>query len=132
MKLKHTTQQPLNLKWIRPIQRLGNSIRPKWAKKPGRVSLVDDSTLGVLLIRRTYFLTDMLTNTRFSNFPLCLFRLTWFGSKINILRIKIRFKATHHLQNRENLHFIPPTISPSLSFHLLAGCRFDQTISECL
>ena len=41
-----------------------------------------------------------------------------------ILSIKIHFKATHHLQNRENWHFQLP--------RLYTGHRFEQTMSECI
>ena len=32
MKLKHTTQQPLNTKWMRTLNKGGKSIKHKWVK----------------------------------------------------------------------------------------------------
>ena len=39
-----------------------------------------------------------------------------------------RFKAIHHLQSRENLCFLLPT----LILRLYNGCRLDQTLSNCI
>ena len=41
---------------------------------------------------------------------------------------KIRFKAIHHLQYRENVHFLLPPII----LRLYTGCRLDQTLSKCI
>ena len=50
----------------------------------------------------------------------------WFGNELYILCTKVGFVATHHLQCRENLCFL----LPSLILHLYTACRFNQTISE--
>ena len=43
-----------------------------------------------------------------SNFQIALMflKLVWFGSKICIVSIEIRFHAIHHLQSHENLRFL--------------------------
>ena len=41
---------------------------------------------------------------------------------------KIRFKAIHQLQYRENVH----VLLPPLILRLYTGCRFDQTLSKCI
>ena len=50
------------------------------------------------------------------------------SSKICIVGNKIRFKAIHNLQYRENVHFL----LPSLILRLYTGCRLDQTLSKCI
>ena len=46
----------------------------------------------------------------------------------HILGLKLHFKASCHLQNRENLHFLlPPRI-----LRPYTGYRFEQTMSECI
>ena len=57
---------------------------------------------GNLAIRRIYSLVDMI------KVALMFIKLVYFGSKICIVGNKIRFKATHHLQYRENVHFLLP------------------------
>ena len=57
-----------------------------------------------------------------------ILKLVWFGSKICIVSIKIRFKAIRHLQSRENFRFL----LPSLNLCLYTGCRLDQTLSICI
>ena len=44
------------------------------------------------------------------------------------ISIKIRFKAIHHLQYRENMHFL----LPPLILRLHTGCRLDQILSKCI
>ena len=46
-------------------------------------------------------------------------KLVLFSSQICIVSNKIRFKAYHHLQYRENVR-------------LYTGCRLDQTLSKCI
>ena len=41
-------------------------------------------------------------------FALMFLKLVQFSSKIFIVSNKIRFKAIHHLQYRENVHFLLP------------------------
>ena len=45
------------------------------------------------------------------------------GSIICIVSIKIRFKAIHHLQSLENLHFLLPPL-------IYTGCRLDQNFRK--
>ena len=52
----------------------------------------------------------------------------YFSIKICIVSNKIRFKAIHHLQYRENVHFL---LQP-LILYLYTGCRLDQTLSKCI
>ena len=63
-------------------------------------------------------------NTKLSNCPNVL-KFAWFGSKICIVSINICFKGIHHLQSRENLHFL------LLILRLYIGYRLDQTLSTC-
>ena len=55
-------------------------------------------------------------------------KLVWFGSKICVVSIKIRSKAIHYLQSRENVHFL----LPPLIILIYTGCRLDQTLSKCI
>ena len=55
-------------------------------------------------------------------------KLVLFSSKTCIVGNKIRFKAIHHLQYRENVHFL----LPPLILRLYTGCRLDQTLSKCI
>ena len=48
------------------------------------------------------------------------------GSIICIVSIKIRFKASHHLQSLENLRFL----LPPLILRLNTGCHLDQTFRK--
>ena len=41
---------------------------------------------------------------------------------------KIRFKAIHHLQYHENVHFL----LPPLILRVKTGCRLDQSLSKCI
>ena len=63
-------------------------------------------------------------NTKLSFCP-NVFKTGWVGSKICIVSINICFEAIHHLQSRENLHFL------LLILRLYIGYRLDQTLSTC-
>ena len=51
-----------------------------------------------------------------------------FSSKNCIVSNKIRFKASHHLQYRENMHFL---LQP-LILRLYTGCPLDHTLRLCI
>ena len=53
-------------------------------------------------------------------------KLDCFGSKICIERIKIDFKAIHHLESHENLRLL----LPPLILRLRTGCRLDDNFSK--
>ena len=53
-------------------------------------------------------------------------KLVCFGRKICIKSIKIGFKEIHHLQSRENLRLL----LPSLILRLQGRCRLDETFSK--
>ena len=55
-------------------------------------------------------------------------KLVSFGSKICIESIKIGFKANHHLQSRENMRLLLPTLILRLS----TGCLLDESLSKSL
>ena len=57
-----------------------------------------------------------------------ILKLVQFSSKICIVSNKIRFKAIHHLQYRENVHFL----LPPLILRLYTGCCLDETLSKCI
>ena len=57
-----------------------------------------------------------------------IIKLVCLGSIIYIVGIKIRFKAIHHLQSLENLHFL----LPPLILRLYIGCHLDQNFSKSL
>ena len=80
-----------------------------------------------LAIRRVFSLVDMITNAKFTNSPMNL-EFVCLGSIICIVSIKIRFKAIHHLQSLENLHFL----LPPLSLRIYTGCRLDQNFSKSI
>ena len=69
----------------------------------------------------------MITNTKFSNCP-NVFKIGVVQQEICIVSNKIRFKAIHHLQYRENVHFL----LPPLILRLYSGWRLDQTLSKCI
>ena len=69
----------------------------------------------------------MITNKKSSNCP-NVFKIgvVW---QLNMHdRRQIRFKVIHHLQYRENVHFL----LPPLILRLYTGCRLDQTLSKCI
>ena len=55
-------------------------------------------------------------------------KLVQFGSKICTADNKIRLKAIHYLQYRENEHVLPPP----LILRLYSGCRLGQILSKCI
>ena len=69
----------------------------------------------------------MITKAKFSNSPND-FKFVCLGSIICLVSIKIRFKAIHHLQSLENLHFL----LPALILRLYTGCRLDQNFSKSM
>ena len=72
-----------------------------------------------------FYLVDMITSPNFQIASKFL-KLVWFGCKIYIVCVKIRFKAIYHLQIGENLHFL----LPPLNFRLYTGCPLDQTVRK--
>ena len=79
-----------------------NGQQPKPAERMTKVNF----RVLLKLLRSYFFLFDMITNTKFQ-IALMFLKLVQFSSKICILLVsnKIRFKAIHHLQYRENVGF---------------------------
>ena len=80
-----------------------------------------------LAIRRIFSLVDMITNTKFSNCPNVI-KIGVVWQEICTAGNKIRFKVIHHLQYRENVHFL----LPPLILRLNTGCRLGETLSKCI
>ena len=56
------------------------------------------------------YLTSLQIDIDKHQIALMYFKSAWLGSGINILRIKIGFKATYHLKSLGNLHFLLPPL----------------------
>ena len=59
---------------------------------------------GALAIRRIFFLVGMIIDTKFK-IDLVFLKLVWFGSKICIVSIKIRFKVIYYCKTVETCTF---------------------------
>ena len=83
--------------------------------------------MEVLALRRIFSLVDMITNAKFLKRPY-VFKIGVVWQKICIAGHTIHFKASHHSQYRENVHFL---LLPLIS-RLYTGCHLDLTLSKCI
>ena len=54
--------------------------------------------------------------------------MAWFGIKINILRNKIHFKATQHLEGREKMRFLSPPLFVIFKLDTVNALQFFKVL----